>query len=430
MVHDTWTGPTYLSGLAGELHTSVLWVTLLCSAAWIGAVGQLVGAWAYERVPSYKQYTLALASASRALWLLPLFMAAYWYRRGGAAGFPVGAWCALTALVACAAALFGASSATAWSSWVRGLVPEEVRGRFFGERQRYVMVALVGANLVASLCVDWRPGGSYAGFALLGVLTLTAAGLSTGLLARVPDAGTPSGHAPNGAREFAQTLLAPLRDPSFRGVVIYGAAFNGALQLASPYFPYYFTRELGIPMSQIAFWTVLTNAGCLLAAGRWGQALDRSAERARPVMRAMGTLVAISPLYYVVQSRAFVHAIAPWDYLANGAIWVGYWLALTMLLYRSIPAGAGTALCFSIYTAAAGLCGALGSLTGGALADRLAPWGGFRALFVVSALARLAVLWGLYGLITETRPAARSSRSLARSAPPTESTPPPQPRPT
>src|SRR4051794_36718845 len=57
-VYDTWTGPTYLSGLAGELHAPVFWVSLLCAAAWIGAVGQLFGAWFYVRVPSYKQYTV------------------------------------------------------------------------------------------------------------------------------------------------------------------------------------------------------------------------------------------------------------------------------------------------------------------------------------------------------------------------------------
>src|SRR4051812_1698553 len=79
MVHDAWTGPTYLSGLAGELHAPVFWVSVLCSAAWIGAVGQLVGAWVYERTPSYKQYAVKLSAASRALWLIPLFMAGFWH---------------------------------------------------------------------------------------------------------------------------------------------------------------------------------------------------------------------------------------------------------------------------------------------------------------------------------------------------------------
>lgn len=405
MVHDAWTGPTYLGGLAGELGAQVIWVSLLCSAAWIGAVGQLIGAWAYERVPSYKRYTVRLALASRALWLLPIFTAGFWWYRARFAGtkFPVELWCALTAVVACGAALLGASSASAWSSWVRALVPVASRGRFFGERQRFVTVALVLANLVAAACVGWRPGGTHAGFALIGVLSVTFAGISAWLLNKVEDAGRPSGIGPEGVREFIAWVRGPLRDPGFRGVVIYGASFNGVMQLASPYFSYYFTRELGIPMSQIAFWTVLSNIGCVCAVARWGRYLDQEGRHPRRTMRWMGSLVALAPLYYLSSSRAVIEVIAPIDFLTNGAIWAGYWLGLTTLLYRSIPSGYSVALCFSIYTAAAGLCGAAGSLLGGKLAVWLTPWGGFRALWVISSALRFAVIWGMHGWVAPAR---------------------------
>lgn len=425
MIHDTWTGPTYLSGLAGELHAPVIWVSLLCAAAWIGAVGQLVGAWAYERVPSYKHYTLRLALASRALWLLPLFMAGFWWHRQHSyrEPFPVERWCALTAVVACGAALFGASSAAAWNSWMRALVPVTFRGRFFGERQRFVMFALIGANLIAATCVDWRPGGFLAGFALLGMFSVTGAGISTWLLSRVEDAGTPTRGGPASLREFAAWVRGPLRDPGFRGALIYGAAFNGVMQLAGPYFPYYFTRELGFPMSRIAYWTVLTSLGSLIAAARWGGYLDRSGIHPRGVMRAMGSLVALSPLLYVTSSVAWVRFIAPWDYFTNGIFWMGYLLAQTTLLYRAIPLSASPALCFSIYSAAAGLCGAIGSFAGGRLAELLAPWGGFRMLFLASSLLRFAVIIGLFGWVrvpesadhrgTEGRPQPLGDADLA-----------------
>jgi hypothetical protein len=415
MVHDTWTGSAYLSGLAGELGASVFWVSVLCSAAWIGAVGQLLGVWVYERVPSYKQYTVRMAVAARVLWLLPLGSAAFWWYRSRIAGipFPVETWCAITAMVACGAALLGASSASAWSSWMRSLVPDAKRARFFGERQRFVTVALVVANLAASTCVSWRPGGVYAGFAILGALSLAFAAVSAWLLNRVEDSGQPSGQGPKTAGDFVEWIRGPLRDPGFRGVVIYGAAFNGVMQLASPYFPYYFTKELGFSMSQIAFWTVLTNIGCVVAAAKWGRYLDREGRHPRKTMRSMGSLVALSPLFYLVSSPEWVRFIAPFDYFTNGIVWCGYWLGLTTLLYRAIPANSGVALCFSIYTAAAGLCGVAGSLLGGKLAVWLAPWGGFKALWVVSSLARFAVLWGLFRLVAPHRLARGSGDAKA-----------------
>jgi MFS family permease len=415
MIYDTWVGPTYLSGLGGELHVPVLYVSLICSAAWIGAVGQLVGSWAYERVPSYKRYTVAAAAVSRGMWLLPLLFAAYWMHQSRMQGrsFPAESWFALTAAVACLGALFGASSAASWNSWMRALVPQRLRGRFFGGRQRFVMVALIGANLLASACIDWRPGGLHAGFAVLGALAVTAAGVSTWLLSRVRDAGTP--HVVESSQSFTQKVLEPLRDRRFRGIVLYGAAFNGALQLASSYFPYYFTREMHFPMSQVAFWTVLNNIGCLLAAAAWGKFLDRSGATAS-VMRAMGSFVALSPLLYVTPSILWVRMIAPADYLTNGMIWCGYQLALTTLLFKSIPSRSSTALCFSIYTAAAGLCGAVGSLLGGRLAVWLMPWGGFRALFLVASACRFAVIWGMYSLVQEKSQASGEDELVAEYA--------------
>jgi MFS family permease len=435
MVFDAWVGPTYLSGLAGELGVSVLCVSLITSAAWIGAVGQLVGAWAYERVPSYKQYTVGVAAASRGVWLLPLFFAglfAYHSQRDGTP-FPTERWFAITAGIACLGALFGASSAGAWNSWMRALVPEAVRGRFFGARQRYVMAALMGANLLASTCIDWRPHGYRAGYALLGGLAIVAATLSTFLLSRVRDAGEPRADAvrtrlrfsrakvqarlisvlrqPQSIRlPFFSRIVAPLRNRRFRNVVIFGAAMNGVMQLAGPYFPYYFTKELHIPMSQVAFWLVLSNIGCLCAAGYWGRKLDRTGD-ARPTLRFTSILISISPLFYLTPAVHWIRLIAPVDYLTNGMIWVGYQLALTTLLFKAIPSER-PAFCFSIYTAAAGLTGAAGSLLGGRLASLLLPWGGFRALWLLAGLLRLAVVFGLFNFLYEEKEKINSPGEL------------------
>src|SRR5436305_281269 len=75
--YDAWLGPTYLSGLAGELRVPVSLVSFLIAVPWIGATGQLLGIWALPRVPSLKAHTLKLAAIARALWVLPLFLALF-----------------------------------------------------------------------------------------------------------------------------------------------------------------------------------------------------------------------------------------------------------------------------------------------------------------------------------------------------------------
>jgi MFS family permease len=419
MVYDTWVGATYLSGLAGELGVSVLCVSLLTSAAWIGGVGQIFGAWAYEHTSSYRRFTLRLAVVSRSLWFLPLLAAAYWTWRRNAHGipFPVEGWFMLTAGVACLSALFGALSGSAWNSWVRSVVPENKRGRFFGDRSRYVMAALICANLMAAVLVDWRPEGFQAGYAVLGVLGVTAAALSTWLLSRVKDAEPPPKVEPI---SYLHSLRAALRNRRFRGILIFGAAFNGAMQLGSSYFPYYFTKELRIPMSQVATWIVLANLGCMLAAGRWGKYLDRTRNAARS-MRIACLLISISPVFYVSSSLKWVHFIAPLDYFSNGMVWIGFQLAMVTLLFKAIPSER-PAFCFSLYSASSSLAGAICCLLGGRLAVWLQPWGGFRALWLITSVCRVLVIWGFFRLVRQSevkapvQPARESGELLAELA--------------
>ena len=48
---------------------------------------------------------------------------------------------------------------------MHGVVPANRRGLFFGVRQRFWVIGIIGANLLGSLVVGWRRGGSYTGYA-------------------------------------------------------------------------------------------------------------------------------------------------------------------------------------------------------------------------------------------------------------------------
>jgi hypothetical protein len=390
---DTLVGPTYLSGLAGELKIDLGLVSALAAIPWIGASGQVFGAWAFERNRSVKRYVLALAGAGRALWAVPLLAAAWWGARARwhGAPFPVTRWFLLAALCACLSSLLTSASANAWLYWMRTLVPGRFQGRFFACRSRFSTIAFTVASLAAASLVGWVPQGYRLGSAALCGMALVAGGLAIWLHSRVPDVPLPDAAAPGRPRPLREILREPLGDPEFRRLLRFGAAFNGAMQLASSYFPYYFTRELRIPMSQIALWSALANLGCFLSATYWGSRVDRP-RATTEVLWWTGHAVALSPLLYCLGGAAYVLRIAPFDYLTNGIVWAGFTLAQTKWLLRSCPRGRGAAY-FSVYAAAGGLSGAVCTFLGGHLAGWLAPWGGFRALFLLTTLTRLSVLW-------------------------------------
>ena len=313
MAYETWIGPAYLAGMAGELGVNVRFVALVTALPFIGSMGQLISVWALHRLTSVKRYTLALALAARALWILPPLFALLFYLHSKHQGtpFPAARWFTIIAGLACGIALLASSSGVAWNSWMLGLIPIELRGRFFGLRQRYAMGAVVVANLIGALWIGWKPHGFYAGYAVISVLAVLAAGVSTFLLSRVPDvAKTASTIRLSPQKDFWQAFLQPLRDPKFRKVVLFGAAFTGAIQIAGPYFPYFYTKELHLPMSTVAFWIVGQTVGSFLSAGFWGRRIDKIKD-AVPTLFICGNLMAVSPLIYTLHNVALLRWLGP-----------------------------------------------------------------------------------------------------------------------
>jgi hypothetical protein len=413
MVYETWIGPTYLSGMAGELGVSVALLSLFTAVPWLGAVAQLASTWTLHGSPSVKRYVVRLATIARSLWLIPVSLAWCWGIHAALRHepFPAVRWFGLTCILACVSACVATASGVAWMAWVRELVPAPFFGRFFGVRQRFTMGAVILAHGVGFFLVSWKPGGYSMGFGLMLAGALVCAVFSTLLLTRIPDA-TPAPESRSrcereGGGQWLQRLREPLGDSRFRDILIFSAVFNGTIQLAGPFFPYYFTRELRIPMSTIAFWTVLMNLGWFLAAVAWGKWMDRKRDRLGAGFWVATHMICLSPIYYVVPGLAWATRVGPIDYFTNGIAWAGYSLFLTTRLMSVCPRGK-SAYYFSVNSAASGLSGVLGNLLGAQLAIALQPWGGFRALWVVTTASRLAVLWGLHRLLMQdgrpTRP--------------------------
>ncbi len=353
MIQETWFGRSYLSGLAGELGVSVGIVTILTGLPWIGSIGQVLSAWWLSRAASAKRYAWIAMGVGRSVWLLVILLALV-------PGISKVHWMACTAALACFGSICSTSGEVAWLAWMHGVVPADRRGVFFGVRQRFWVIGILSANLLGSLVLSWRREGSYGGYALLGGLGELAGWISLGLLAFVPPSLRSSP-----VRFEARDLLKPLRDPRFHVVLVLWPLLNGMLQIMGPFFPYFFTREVGVPMSRIALWIMLGNAGSLLTAKFWGTRIDQTGN-ALEVLLWAGLLLAATPLLYVLPSRANISWVAPPEHFANGIANGGMKVAILSLLWVVTPEQRNS-LYFCVYTAFEGIFGALGTFAGGAL---------------------------------------------------------------
>jgi hypothetical protein len=426
MAYETWVGLGWLSGLAGEVGISIQGMTLLAALPFVGFTGQLVGLLVFRPEGSVRRRTLKLAFMARTLWLAPLGVAAFLGVRSYRAGvaFPKEGFFLFLAATALLVSALAQSSAVSWMSWMRGLVRSEIRGRFFGSRQRATMMAVIVANFTGALLVGYKPQGWLLGYAALGGLAVISAMVSTWLLSRVPDLGqgarlvasaplaveSPAGVRISGLADEGdhvrrvQNWVKPLRNPEYLRVLLFGAFFNGIVQLAGPFFSFWFTGELGIPMRDVALWGMLSNLGCLFASLYWGGRVDRT-KNPVPVLVFCCTLIVLSPLPYVLPSASVIRLFAPLEFAINGSAWAGYQIGMTFLLFRAASGNPReSAIEFSLYTAASGLSGAFCALLGGQFAQLLVPWGGFRALWVLgSALRALVLILGVRWFLDSSR---------------------------
>jgi MFS family permease len=169
----------------------------------------------------------------------------------------------------------GAIAGCAWNAWVRDVVPDNRRGRFFGRRSTLATATSIGAGLLAAWLLDQHPPGSatrstaFAGlFALAFVMEL----LSAWALARAPEPRMPP--PTGGPLRLWRIYRSTLADPKFRTWVAFMGSWQFAVNLAQPFFTLFFLRQLGFGMTFVMALSITGLLANLITLSRWGTLAD------------------------------------------------------------------------------------------------------------------------------------------------------------
>jgi MFS family permease len=253
-------------------------------------------------------------------------------------------------------------------SWLADLVPPRIRGRFLGQRERWIAAALaVAALLVGLFTWQWQQYHAkplwWIGYAIpagLGACFMAASLLP---LAAMPPA-TGSAIVRHGASWRA--LAAPLADARFLRLLCFGcwfSFFNGVTQSAQNLYP---IKVLGIGL----FLSLAVQAGMRGAQWSVSPAVGRWADRLgnRPVMAGSLLIVATGPLFYLLATPQ-----QWWWFLGAWVVWIAYAglnVGLPNLMLTLSPRECNTPYIATYYTLT-GLCYAASTIVGGELLDRL-----------------------------------------------------------
>ncbi len=376
---ETYFGPFGIFLLAGTLQVGLL-ATL---PHFLGAVMQWFGAVNMSRFQSRRR-TVLTGAVLQALTLIPMALLPFIFGRGDLSVM----W--LLVLIT----LYHGANGTIvpiWNSLIGDLVPPEIRGRFFGHRNRLTGMSTLVALLAAGgiLHLFSRAGLGEWGFLIILIAAFFARLNSIRWLSKYEDPEFTI--SPEQTFTFRQFLR---RSPHsnfakfvfFVGAISFGVAFSG------PYFALYMLRDLKFSYIEFILITGVSTTAQFLTFRYWGELSDRFGNK--KILNLCGWGVGIVPMLWLVSSNILYLAVVQ---LYGGLVWAGFSLASANFIFDAVTPPK-RARCVAYQGLVNGVFVLTGALVGGYAAVHLpadfslGPW-------VWKPPFTLPVIFGISGLI-------------------------------
>ncbi len=306
-------------------------------------------------------------------------------------------------------------------SWLGDMVPEDIRGRYFGRRN--LMAGLAGMLFALGMgkFIDIVPKNIGFPFVFgLGVLFAFIEGI---IIAIQPE---PPKEASEG-RSLKKELVEPLKDGNFRLFTIANSLWNFAVLLPGQFFTVFMLRYLHLSYTVIVLVGTVSGIFGLIFQPLFGYLTDKYSNK--PILILTSAAACLIPFFHIFMSPQLPLFSLVLLYLINivgGTVWAGIGLAqFNLLLALSPPekriSYVGTS------SALASLAGAMSPFLGGLVVNALegmrtnllgVELTDIKVLFIASTLLRLLAL-PLLKMIKEERerPAMEVIREVVKGKP-------------
>src|SRR5919202_2216216 len=382
-------GGALLSNFLLDLGAGPVEIGMLASIPQVVNLLQPFGAYIADRMQSRYWYSICIFGPSRLLWLI--LVPAIWL--GGSFHIAEYRLVQLTLAIIWVTQLLESLGRASFFSWLAALVPQRLRGRYFGFRNRAVSLTnLIGVPLLGLVVSKW-PGGRLQGYSavlvlgiVLGITSLVCQFFMTDVNPKLVQVT----HSDTAQKSPTGTIFSFLKEANFLKFLVYSGLWSFAVNVSAPFFNLYLLGDLNIDVSVVTLYNSLGAGANLLMLIFWGRLADRIGNR--PIMIVVGILVALTPLLWLEAGTApiFLWVWFPLLHIIGGGTWAAIDLCTNNLLMGVAPLR-NQSLYFALAAAVPGVTGATGITTGGFLAT-VTDLGGLPGVFALSAVLRLAAL--------------------------------------
>jgi MFS family permease len=379
-------GETYLGPFGIFLGAGTLQIGLLATVpALFGAIMQWVGVFLMGRFKSRRRMIVTGVVCQALVWIPLALLPFVFGATGQAAVFAL-------ILLAMAYQATGGLVTPVWNSLIGDLVKDDMRGRFFGRRNRITGINTFLALLVAGgiLEVSKRFDAAVFGFLTIFLASTLARLGSAYWLSRYSDPRPKLPQVP-GADSWRGFLAARGRT-GFMRFSLFAATINLAVAFSGPYFSLYMLRELRFSYLQFTLVTAASAISQFLTFRYWGELSDRFGNK--KILNLCGYGIATVPVVWLFSATpAYLIVIQLW----GGFVWAGYSLASANYMFDAIePEHRARAAAFQGLLN--GVFVFVGSLAGGLVASRL-PARLVIGSWVWQPVSVLLFIFGISGLL-------------------------------
>ncbi|TAG33766.1 MAG: MFS transporter [Verrucomicrobia bacterium] len=327
-----------------------------------------------------------------------------------AAGLWVGIWFFISSFCSSIAGV-------SWNAWVQEWVPQRLRGKYFGRRNRLLQFSTLSFLLLAGwVLATWDY--SRTAFQLLVLFAVLLRTLSILWAWRMPTE-TVTTSTRRHASLSAQFLTLRQSVPFVR-YIVFGAAWSFAANLFGPFYHVFMFEELQISAFKVGLLSVCAAAGAALSLPAWGRLLDIYGNKGvMTVSLVLWQAQNVGWCFLTPENAHWLYAMWVWGGLTNAGFFLGQFTLLLKLLplpARNLSLGLNLAIT-SLFAAIAPVLG------GAALEWGLARWSAldvYHACFIVQPALALGVAWLLLRIrepaaypLTQVVGAMRNVRTLA-----------------
>jgi MFS family permease len=254
-----------------------------------------------------------------------------------------------------------------WFPWIRALVPQDQRGRFFAGESRYIQLMSLAILFFSGLILGSNPNQWR--FSLLFSISFMTGMISLFFLSRIPSVDVP--HEERHITSTLKNIREALGSGNYKRYLLYVFIFTVANGGFDAFTVLFLKRESGFSERNILWLGACSSGGMILVLFFIGKILDQWGSK--PIMKLCLSAVVFYQGIWFLLSQKILPLHYPgliFLYLVTGFIRASIGIAITRLTMISAPRKA-VLMALAIYTTGTGILSGVTPLGWGLILDRI-----------------------------------------------------------